>query len=72
MYLGTGIADALIDVTILVLPIRMAFKLQLPMRTRLAVIAIFALGGFVVVAQIFRLTYVYNPHGNTRKTSHPR
>lgn len=65
MYLGTGIIDALVDVAILLLPIRMAIKLQLPLRTKLAVVAILALGGFVVIAQIFRLTMVYNPHGNT-------
>lgn len=67
MYLGTGIIDALIDVAILLLPIRMAIKLHLPLRTKLAVVAILALGGFVVIAQIFRLTMVYNPHGNTRE-----
>ncbi|KAF2736980.1 hypothetical protein EJ04DRAFT_550958 [Polyplosphaeria fusca] len=62
LYLSTGIIDLLLDIAILALPIRMALKLHLPLRTRFAVAGIFALGGFVVIAQIFRLSYVYNPH----------
>ncbi|KAF2011503.1 hypothetical protein BU24DRAFT_466203 [Aaosphaeria arxii CBS 175.79] len=61
MYLGTGTVDLLIDVAILVLPIRMAFNLHLPTRTKVAVAGIFSLGGFVVISQIVRLVYVYQP-----------
>lgn len=62
MYLGTGVVDAVIDLAILLLPIRMAFKLHLPKRSRIAVAGIFSLGGFVVVAQVVRLAYIYQPH----------
>ncbi|CAI6335392.1 unnamed protein product [Periconia digitata] len=69
MYLGMGLVDLFIDAAILALPIRMAFKLQLPTRTKIAVASIFALGGFVVVAQIMRIVYVYHP--NSRWIKHP-
>ncbi|KAF2106037.1 hypothetical protein BDV96DRAFT_675857 [Lophiotrema nucula] len=71
MYLGTGIVDLLIDIGILVLPIRMACKLHLPTRTRVAVAGIFALGGFVVIAQIVRLSDIYQP-GAQYGESRPR
>lgn len=62
IFLVTGIIDTLIDVLILVLPVRVAFTLQLPTRTRLAVAGIFALGGFAVITNIIRIQYVYRPH----------
>lgn len=62
MFLGTGIVDTLIDLAILLLPIRMAFTLHLPMRTKVAVAGIFALGGFVVITNIVRIIYIYQPN----------
>jgi hypothetical protein len=62
MFLGTGIADTVIDIFILLLPIRMALKLQLPRKTRVAVAGIFGLGGFVVITNIIRIRYVYQPN----------
>ncbi|KAF2248053.1 hypothetical protein BU26DRAFT_551453 [Trematosphaeria pertusa] len=62
MFLVTGIFDTVIDMVILLLPVRMALALQLPMRTRIAVAGIFALGGFVVITNIIRLRCIYNPN----------
>jgi hypothetical protein len=56
---GTSIADTCIDLAILLLPVRMAFKLQLPLKTRIAVAGIFALGGFVVITNMMRVIYIY-------------
>jgi hydrogenase/urease accessory protein HupE len=62
MFLGTGIAETLIDLTILILPVRVVFALHLPMRTRMAVAGIFALGGFAIITNIVRIQYTYQPH----------
>lgn len=67
MYLGTGTVDTLIDFAILILPMHMAYQLHLPTRTRIAVGAIFALGGFVIIAQIVRMIYIYQPHSQYGK-----
>jgi hypothetical protein len=53
MVHGVGI---LIDVAILLLPIRTVFTLQMAKKTKYAVTGIFALGGFVVITNIARLT----------------
>jgi hydrogenase/urease accessory protein HupE len=62
MFIGTGIVDTVIDIFILLLPIRMALKLQLPRKTKVAVAGIFGLGGFVVITNIVRLRYIYQPN----------
>jgi hypothetical protein len=61
LFLATGIIDTLTDVAILILPVRMAFKLQLPVRTKVAVAGIFALGGFVIITNIIRIKFIYQP-----------
>ena len=81
-FLGTSLSDTIIDIAIILLPMRLskhscvkplfeapinlstAFKLQLPRRTKVAVAGIFALGGFVVVTNLVRLSFVYRPHDN--------
>jgi hypothetical protein len=62
MFLATGIIDTLIDLMILLLPVRIAFTLQLPTKTKIAVAGIFALGGFVVITNIIRISYIYQPN----------
>lgn len=71
MFLVTGIFDTVIDMVILLLPVRMALALQLPMRTRIAVAGIFALGGFVVITNIIRLRCIYNPNARYGMSSIP-
>jgi hypothetical protein len=63
-FLGTGLSDTILDIIVLLLPIRMAFKLQIPMRTKVAITSIFALGGFVIITNIIRLTFMYRPGDN--------
>ncbi|KAJ8061403.1 hypothetical protein OCU04_010459 [Sclerotinia nivalis] len=52
-----------LDFVVLTLPIRSILKLQMPMRTKVLVIAIFCLGGFVVVTGIARVVLIYNSTG---------
>ena len=60
-FVATGVLDIILDFTVLLLPIRRAFKLQLPLRTQCVVAGIFALGGFAVITNILRVCYVYQP-----------
>lgn len=62
MFLATGVVDTVLDIMILLLPVRMAFTLQLPKKTKIAVAGIFALGGFVVITNIIRIKYIYQPN----------
>lgn len=57
MIITMLIVDAVIDFSILVLPVRTALGLQLPRRTKFAVAGIFALGGFVVLTNVLRLIF---------------
>ncbi|KAF2799253.1 hypothetical protein K505DRAFT_356733 [Melanomma pulvis-pyrius CBS 109.77] len=61
VFLSTGIIDIIVDFAVLVMPIRVAFTLHLPLRTRIAMAGIFALGGFVIVTNIVRIQYIYQP-----------
>jgi hypothetical protein len=67
VFLGTGIVDSFIDLIILLLPLRIIFTLNLPMRTRVAVAVIFVLGGLAVITNIMRIQYVYHPYGHMGK-----
>ncbi|KAL2141946.1 hypothetical protein VTI28DRAFT_1781 [Corynascus sepedonium] len=58
-----GIFDILIDVTILILPIRAVLSLQLPTKTKAMVSGIFLLGGFAIITNILRVAYQYQPNG---------
>lgn len=44
-YLIIGIFETVIDFTILVLPVRATFKVQMPMKTKFLVSGIFLIGG---------------------------
>lgn len=61
MFVSVGTIDTVMDIGILALPIRMAFTLHMPTRTRIAVAGIFALGGFSIITNIVRLSYMYRP-----------
>jgi hypothetical protein len=49
------ITDALIDLAVLLIPIRTAFTLQLPKRAKVGLAGVFALGGFVVLTNVVRI-----------------
>ncbi|KAI0144468.1 hypothetical protein GGR57DRAFT_331982 [Xylariaceae sp. FL1272] len=63
LYVATGIIETILDVAILVVPIRMVFLLQMPMKLKLTVGGIILLGGVVVVTDIIRLAFIYEPGG---------
>ncbi|KAF2446604.1 hypothetical protein P171DRAFT_472077 [Karstenula rhodostoma CBS 690.94] len=63
LFIGTALVEAVIDLIILLLPLRVILTLHLPMRTRVAVAGIFALGGLAVVTNIIRIHYVYQLNG---------
>ncbi|RDW65585.1 hypothetical protein BP5796_10277 [Coleophoma crateriformis] len=65
-YANAGF-NILADLIILVLPIRTLCKLHMPTGPKLAVIAVFALGAFVIIATIIRMTALHV----TAKSSDP-
>jgi hypothetical protein len=52
------VTDALTDLAMLLLPMRTTFTLQLPLRTKIGVVGIFALGGFVVITSVVRMAVI--------------
>jgi hypothetical protein len=58
MVFSVLLVDVLTDVAILLLPIRTAFTLQMPLRAKIGVASIFALGGFVIVTSALRMELV--------------
>jgi hypothetical protein len=61
-YLINGIAETIIDTIILALPVRAVFNVQVPLKTKILVSGIFLLGGFVIVTNILRVFYSYQPN----------
>ncbi|KAF2786129.1 hypothetical protein K505DRAFT_422622 [Melanomma pulvis-pyrius CBS 109.77] len=57
------IFDILIDVVLLILPIPQLLMLNASLRTKVAIIGIFFVGIFVVITNIIRLRYLYQPGG---------
>ncbi|KAI9713566.1 MAG: hypothetical protein M1820_000948 [Bogoriella megaspora] len=64
-FLVMSIVEILIDVALLLLPLRMIAKLQLNLQKKLMLCGIFALGIFVTVTGIVRLTILYQPKSET-------
>ncbi|KAI1151633.1 hypothetical protein F4825DRAFT_476841 [Nemania diffusa] len=60
-YLLIGVFETVIDVVILILPVRATFNVQLPLKTKLLVSSIFLLGGVAVITNILRLINIYRP-----------
>ncbi|KAI7239764.1 hypothetical protein KC330_g1713 [Hortaea werneckii] len=54
-FFANGIWAACIDVGLLIVPVPLVWKLQMHLRKRLAVVGVFLLAGFVVVASIVRI-----------------
>ncbi|KAF2463869.1 uncharacterized protein BDR25DRAFT_319609 [Lindgomyces ingoldianus] len=64
--LGYEFTNLILDVTILCLPIGMIRSLHLPLSKKISITAIFLLGGFVCVASMVRLRYIWVlPHVDT-------
>ncbi|KAL9009145.1 MAG: hypothetical protein Q9173_005801 [Seirophora scorigena] len=62
-WLAMGILEVFLQVTILILPIREVYRLQLSLKKQILCSLIFALGGFVIITGIVRLILVYQPSG---------
>ncbi|KAI1365260.1 hypothetical protein F5Y08DRAFT_338818 [Xylaria arbuscula] len=60
-YLIIGVFETVIDIAILILPVRAIFNIQLPLKTKLVVSSIFLLGGVAVITNVVRLYKVYQP-----------
>ncbi|KAL8742730.1 MAG: hypothetical protein Q9184_008207 [Pyrenodesmia sp. 2 TL-2023] len=58
-----AIVEIFIELTILILPIRELYQLQLSLKKKLLCSLIFALGGFVIITGIVRIAKVYQPSG---------
>ncbi|KAI9839987.1 MAG: hypothetical protein M1819_000179 [Sarea resinae] len=57
-FIGNSIASCLTDVIILIVPIPMIWKLQVPRAQKLAISSIFLLGSFVCIASILRIYFL--------------
>ncbi|KAI5776296.1 hypothetical protein EDC01DRAFT_636934 [Geopyxis carbonaria] len=60
LYFSTSAFNILTDIALCLLPIPMLLKVQLPRRQRLILIFVFAIGGFVCIASVMRLTTLYD------------
>lgn len=56
MYLSQVYSDVVLDVLILAIPIPLVWKLQLPVKQKIAVLGIFLLGGMYVVPSLICCT----------------
>ncbi|KAM7190680.1 hypothetical protein V8F33_009344 [Rhypophila sp. PSN 637] len=57
-----GIAEVLLDIVILVLPVQVVLQLQMPLRARIIVSGIFMMGSFSVITNVLRITYQFQPN----------
>ena len=56
-YANAGL-DIFQDALIYVLPMRMLYQLQIPRRQKIALMGVFAVGGFVVITGMIRLNFL--------------
>ncbi|KAI1371050.1 hypothetical protein F4677DRAFT_321439 [Hypoxylon crocopeplum] len=61
LWLGYELTNFFLDVLVLVLPVAMVRRLQLPSGQKWSVAGIFLLGGLVCVTSIIRLTFIWHP-----------
>ena len=62
-WLAMSILELVIDVIIMVLPMRQILQLQLSTRKKILLSFIFAMGGLVIITGIVRISIVYVPNG---------
>ncbi|CAG8961554.1 hypothetical protein HYFRA_00006088 [Hymenoscyphus fraxineus] len=60
-WMAMGSVELLIDMAILILPIRMVLTLRLDRQHKILLVAIFLLGGFVIITGIVRVILGYKP-----------
>ncbi|KAL9062620.1 MAG: hypothetical protein Q9161_009779 [Pseudevernia consocians] len=59
LYLGGGIANLLLDVSMVVLPMPMLWRLQMKMSRKFTLTLIFGLGAFVCIVSILRVVAIH-------------
>lgn len=60
-WLAMALIETLVDIAILVLPIRELQRLSLSIHKKLLLSLVFSLGGFVVITSIIRMAILYRP-----------
>ncbi|KAI1380125.1 hypothetical protein F4677DRAFT_405911 [Hypoxylon crocopeplum] len=60
-WMATGVAEALLDVLIIVMPVRVVLGLQLTKSKKIAVVAVFLLGAFVIFSGLVKVILSYAP-----------
>ncbi|KAI0187056.1 hypothetical protein EV127DRAFT_483629 [Xylaria flabelliformis] len=60
-YLIIGVFETVIDIVILILPVRATFNVQLPLKSKLLISSIFLFGGVAIITNILRLYNIYRP-----------
>ncbi|KAK4242264.1 hypothetical protein C8A03DRAFT_29525 [Achaetomium macrosporum] len=66
LIVGYETTNMVLDVAILVLPIRAVFRLKMNTSKKITVAGIFCLGAFVSITCIIRIIYMYNPKDPAR------
>ncbi|KAL1852348.1 hypothetical protein Daus18300_012243 [Diaporthe australafricana] len=65
-WLVMGVVEEVLDICILVLPVRQVMKLQLSLQKKVGVASIFLLGGLVIITGIVKAVEGWNPHPGAR------
>ncbi|RYP57256.1 hypothetical protein DL769_009602 [Monosporascus sp. CRB-8-3] len=60
-WMASGSVEALIDVLIIMMPVKIVYALQLSARKKVTVAAVFALGAFVIITGIVKVVLGYIP-----------
>ncbi|KAL8991807.1 MAG: hypothetical protein Q9169_007631 [Polycauliona sp. 2 TL-2023] len=64
-WLAMGIIETLLEITILVLPLREIYHLQISKPKRNLIMCSLSLGGFVILTSIVRMAVLYRPEAST-------
>ncbi|KAI3321063.1 hypothetical protein HD806DRAFT_211358 [Xylariaceae sp. AK1471] len=60
-WLASGVVEAIIDIIIIVMPIRVVLKLHLDKSKKIAIAGVFLLGAFVILSGIVKVILSYEP-----------
>ena len=58
LFLANASLDIFQDAVIYILPMRMLYQIQIPKRQKIALMLVFAIGGFVVITGMLRINYL--------------
>ncbi|CAG9982271.1 unnamed protein product [Clonostachys byssicola] len=60
-WLGSGIAESVIDFLIIIMPVRVVYRLRMSRGRKIAVVAVFLLGVFVIMSGVVKVILSYIP-----------